>query len=405
MKVEVGLLIALVALGMLVFGLPGGVLAIAWPSMSDSFGVAVTSLGGVIAVFTATYTVASFVSGWFLRNVGLGVFLAVSATVMGSSFVAYAVVPEWWMLLVVAGGAGAGGGSLDAGLNIFAAVNLSARLTNWVHAFFSLGTLVGSTAMTGLLVIGAGWQWGYVIVGGAFAALVIGFAATRTRWHSGQAHSASVVGVAGLLDTLRLPAAWMGITAFGLYTALEVAAGVWSFTLLTEGRGLSVAAAGGWVSAYFGGLVAGRLVLGAFAGTVSLTHLLRFSSVLSVVGAVAFWQVQVNELNCVGLVLLGFGLGPIFPTLISATPSFVGAKHTPNAIGFQTAAAALGGGLLPAGVGFIAAATDLEAISVSLVFGSVLLLAVLWIFTTSQPGSDSTPAHGAPRPRQPGDGH
>jgi fucose permease len=82
----------------------------------------------------------------------------------------------------------------------------------------------------------------------------------------------------------------MGITAFGLYTALEVTAGVWSFTFLTEGRGLSVAAAGGWVSAYFGALVAGRLALGALAGTVSLSRLLRFSSALSVLGAVAFWQ-------------------------------------------------------------------------------------------------------------------
>ena len=386
MKVEVGLRIALAALGMVAFGLPDGVLAIAWPSMSDTFGVSVTSLGGVIAVFTATYTVASFASGWFLRKVGLGMFLAASAMVMGSSFAAYAVVPEWWMLLAVAGGAGAGGGSLDAGLNIFAVVNLSARLTNWVHASFSLGTLVGSTAMTGLLVIGAGWQWGYLVVGGAFGALVVGFGVTRTRWHSGHEHSSSVAGVASMLDTLRLPAAWMGIATFGLYAALEVAAGVWSFTLLTEGRGLSIAVAGGWVSAYFGGLVAGRLALGAFAGTVSLTHLLRFSSALSVLGAIAFWQVQVSELNYVGLVLLGVGLGPIFPTLISATPSFVGARHTPNAIGFQTAAAALGGGLLPAVIGIIAAITSLEAISVSLVFGSILLLAVLWIFAPFGPG-------------------
>jgi MFS family permease len=175
----VGLLIALAALGMIALGIPDCVLAIAWPSMSGSFGVAVTSLGGVLAAFTATYAVASFLSGRLLRNVGLGVFLAISATVMGSSFLAYAMVPGWWMLLVAAGG-----GSLDAGLNIFAAVNLSARLTNWIHAFFSLGTLVGSTAMTGLLVIGVAWQWGYVLVAVVFVVLVFGFSVTRARWSS-----------------------------------------------------------------------------------------------------------------------------------------------------------------------------------------------------------------------------
>ena len=109
MKVEVGLLIALVALAMIAFGLPDGLLAIAWPSMSDTFGVAVTSLGGVIIVFTVAYAVASSASGWFLRKVGLGTFLTIGAAVTGLSFAGYAVVPGWWMLFVVAGGAGAGG--------------------------------------------------------------------------------------------------------------------------------------------------------------------------------------------------------------------------------------------------------------------------------------------------------
>ena len=382
-----GLLIALAALGMVAFGLPDGVLAIAWPTMSESFDVAVTSLSAVIAVFTATYSISSFVSGWFLRNVSLGVLLAASTTVMGSSFLAYSVVPEWWMLLVVAGGAGIGGGSLDSGLNLFATVNLSARMTNWIHAFFSLGTLAGSAAMTGLLVIGSGWQLGFVMVGAVFALLVIGFTVTRKRWHSGQDHPARMVRNAGMLDTLRLPAAWIGIVAFGIYTALEVTAGVWSFTLLTEERGLSVAAAGGWVSAYFGGLVVGRLALGALAGTVSTAHLLRFCAVLALLGALAFWQTEVIELNYVGLVLLGVGLGPIFPTLISATPSYVGVRHTANSIGFQTGAAAVGGGLIPAGIGIVAAVTSLEAISFLLAISSVILLALLWLFTTSHPAA------------------
>ena len=330
------ILIVLAALAMIGFGLPAGVLSVAWPSMS--------------------------------------------ATLSGLGYVAFTVAPDWWWLLAVSATAGAGHGYLDTGMNLYAATQLSARATNWIHAFFGIGSLAGSSLMTGILLIGIGWQWGYVIVAAPFLVLILGFAVTRGRWHAGQAESGEVVKSAGTFETLRVPAVWMGVAAFVLHTAIEVAAGVWSFTLLTEGRGLSIGTAGVWVTAYFGGIVGGRIALGTFADRMSLVTLLRMSGVLSLVGTLLFWQFTVVELSFVGLVLLGFGLGPIFPTLVSATPSYVGKKHTQNSMGIQMGASAVGGGLLPAGVGIIAAAVGLEAVSVSLVVGAVLMLIVLWMF-------------------------
>jgi len=230
------------------------------------------------------------------------------------------------------------------------------------------------------LLVGIGWEWGYGIVAAPFIVLFFGFTATRSRWSNGKDDEAQDVATAGTFETLRVPGVWMGIAAFVLHTALEVAAGVWSFTLLTEARGLSVGSAGLWVTAYFGGLVAGRVVLGTFAGKLSLSSLFRIAGVLSLLGTLLFWQFTVVELSFVGLVLLGFGLGPIFPTLVSATPRYVGKRHTQNSMGIQMGASAIGGGLLPAGVGIIAATVGLEAVSVSLVIGSVMMLIVLWMF-------------------------
>ena len=118
--------------------------------------------------------------------------------------------------------------------------------------------------MTGILLVGFGWEWGYGIVAAPFIVLSFGFIATRSRWSTTQIHEedeSQEVAAAGTFETLRVPGVWMGISAFVLHTALEVAAGVWSFTLLTEARGLSVGSAGVWVTAYFGGLVAGRIAL------------------------------------------------------------------------------------------------------------------------------------------------
>jgi len=374
-------LIALAALAMIGFGLPSGVLSVAWPSMSDTFGVAVTSLGTVVAAYTVGYTISSFSSGWILRVSSLGLFLTFSAALSGLGYVAFAFVPSWWWLLAVSATAGAGHGYLDTGVNLYAATQLSARATNWIHAFFGLGSLGGSSMMTGILLIGLEWEWGYGIVAAPFIVLVFGFLATRSRWHNGDTESGEeVVVAAGTFETLRVPGVWMGITAFVLHTALEVAAGVWSFTLLTESRGLSVGTAGVWVTAYFGGLVAGRIALGTFADRLSLSSLFRLAGVLSLLGTLLFWQFTIVELSFVGLALLGFGLGPIFPTLVSATPRYVGKRHTQNSMGIQMGASAIGGGLLPAGVGIIAAAIGLEAVADSLVIGAVAMLVVLWMF-------------------------
>jgi fucose permease len=377
------ILIALAALAMIGFGLPTGVLSVAWPSMSDTFGVAITSLGTVVAAYTAGYTISSFSSGWILRISSFGLFLTFGAAVSGLGYVAFAFAPSWWFLLAVSTMAGAGHGYLDTGVNLYAATQLSARATNWIHAFFGLGSLGGSSMMTGILLIGVGWEWGYGIVAAPFIMLILGFTATRSRWSTTEIHEVDEpheVAVAGTLETLRVPGVWMGITAFVLHTALEVAAGVWSFTLLTEARGLSVGSAGVWVTAYFGGLVAGRIALGTLADKLSLSTLFRLAGVLSLLGTLLFWQFTVVELSFVGLVLLGFGLGPIFPTLVSATPRYVGKRHTQNSMGIQMGASAIGGGLLPAGVGILAAAVGLEAVSVSLVAFAVMMLIVLWMF-------------------------
>lgn len=377
------ILIALAALAMIGFGLPTGVLSVAWPSMSDAFGVAVTSLGTVVAAYTVGYTISSFSSGWILRVTSFGLFLTLGAAISGLGYVAFAFVPSWWFLLAVSAMAGAGHGYLDTGINLYAATQLSARATNWIHAFFGLGSLGGSSMMTGILLVGFGWEWGYGIVAAPFIVLSFGFIATRSRWSTTEIHEedeSQEVAAAGTFETLRVPGVWMGISAFVLHTALEVAAGVWSFTLLTEARGLSVGSAGVWVTAYFGGLVAGRIALGTFADKLSVSSLFRLAGVLSLLGTLLFWQFTVVELSFVGLVLLGFGLGPIFPTLVSATPRYVGKRHTQNSMGIQMGASAIGGGLLPAGVGIIAAAVGLEAVSVSLVAFAVLMLIVLWMF-------------------------
>jgi fucose permease len=78
-----------------------------------------------------------------------------------------------------------------------------------------------------------------------------------------------------------------------------------------------------------------------------------------------------------GLALLGFSIAPIFALMVSDTQERLGPVHAPNAIGFQIAAAAIGGGALPALAGVLAKNLGLEVIPPFLLAVTLTLLLLI----------------------------
>jgi fucose permease len=257
-----------------------------------------------------------------------------------------------------------------------------------------MGATIGPAVMTGVLAAGRPWQWGYAGVGIAQLALAGCFGLTRARWSAagGREDAAGRPTTpnrsAPLLHTLRLPGAWLGIAVFFVYAGLEVAAGTWAYTLFTEGRTIPAAIAGPWVSVYWGGLTVGRLLFGAVAPFAPIAFLLRLSLAGIVAGAGLIWLDPTTGLSFLGLAMTGLSLAPIFPSLIAGTPARLGAAHATNGIGFQVAAAVLGGSTLPTLVGVLARRAGLESIGPALLAAAILLLALHEaLVATSPPAS------------------
>jgi fucose permease len=230
--------------------------------------------------------------------------------------------------------------------------------------------------MTHVLMSGLAWGHGYQVLGAAQIALALAFAATMRLWRmqdesagSGSAPQAR----APLAATLRLPAVRLGVACFFLYVGLEAIAGTWIFSLL-RARGADTAAAGGAVSLYWGALFCGRVGL-ALLPQIPLDTRLRGCALVIVVAAC--WLALGCGPACdrLATALLGLAAGPVFPSLISATPMRVARAHSANAVGLQVAAAALGQSLLPAGVGIAAAVVGLELVPGALLACAALLLA------------------------------
>jgi fucose permease len=363
------LLAALAFLAFISLGLPDGLLGVAWPSMSDDFSLPLDALGLLVAIQTAGYLLSSFLSGRLLRVTSLGVVLAVSTLAAASALLGFSLATAWPLLLGFGFLAGLAGGAVDACLNAYGATHFSARVLNWLHASFGVGTTLGPFIVTAVLSSGGVWRVSYVIVGSFHVLLALTFFLTRRRWTEvatlGATHER--VDPARTRDTLRLPIVWLGMLTFYVYAGVEVVTAQWSFSLMTLQRGVPVATAGLLVGLFWGSLMVGRVLFGIVADRVPLVSTLAACMASAVLGALLFWLEPTRLVSFFGLMLIGFSVAPIFASLISLTPTRVGREHSDNAIGFQIASAGLGGASLTALVGLLATSVGLEVIGVSIV--------------------------------------
>jgi fucose permease len=371
------LLTLMVFLGFVSIGLPDGLTGVAWPSMRGYFGLPIDALGGLLVSYTVGYLISSFGSGRMLARISVGALLMLSCLATGVSLLGYAVVSHWGVVVVLGALAGLGGGAIDAGLNTYAATHFTARMVNWLHAFYGAGALSGPLLMTRLLQSGLPWQSGYAIVGGGQLVLAACFGLTLRRWNgehrSDGASLPEPVIAASNASTLRLTVVRYSTAIFFVYTGIEATAGAWAYSLLTESRGVPMMTAGVWVSLYWGALTMGRILSAMIAGRLSVRLLLRCCIAGQAAGALLVWLNLSTLSSFLGLALIGLASAPIFPTLIASTPDRIHRNHLANAVGFQIAAAVLGQSLLPALVGIMARRLGLEVVAPMLLMAGLLL--------------------------------
>jgi fucose permease len=355
-------------------GLPDGVLGVAWPSVRADLGLPLPALGALLAAATAGYLVSAAASGLLVERRGVGWLLATSSLLMVASAGAYALAPALPVVLLAGVLAGLGSGAIDAGLNAHAAVRFPPGLVTWLHASYGVGATLGPLLMTAMVAGGPGWRWGYGTLALVLGGMALAFARTRRAWDTpGFPRPAAPRGAGPGGPAGGWPAVASGLAFFFVYTGLEVTAGQWSFTLLSEGRGLDPAAAGGWVAAFWGGLTAGRLVSGVLAARVPPARLLQAATRGAPLPAALLWLDVDPAVSGAALAALGFLLGPVYPLAVAATPARVGAAAAPRVIGVQVAAAYLGTAALPGLAGVLSRAHGLEAI------GAVLTGAALGV--------------------------
>ncbi len=374
------LLITLVYAGFISLGMPDGLLSVAWPSMRATFGLPLDALGSLLLLFTAGYLLSSIFSGWMLQRVSIGMLLALSCLATSISLFGYALAPRWWILIAFGTLAGLGAGAIDAGLNTYVATYHSARTVSWLHACYGIATTSGPAMLTAILTSGRSWQFGYALVAAGQFGLAICFGLSRKLWPesvtSDKSKDSADQPSIPKARLWKLPAVWLSVAIFFVYTGIEAAAGAWPYSLFTEARGVSMMTAGSWASAYWGCFTAGRFISGFAANRISTRWLMRFCLIGIITGLTLLWLNLASLLSFAGVALVGLACAPIFPVMIATTPERFSEKQVASVIGLQISAAVLGQSFLPSLVGLLAGRIGLEVLAPALLIATIILLAL-----------------------------
>ena len=383
-------LLAIIYLAFISLGLPDTMLGSAWPEMHLQLAVPV-SYAGIISMLIATGTViASLTSDLLTRRLGTGRVTALSVALTAAALLGFSLAPSFWVLCLIALPYGLGAGAVDVALNNYVAIHFHARHMSSLHCFWGIGATLGPYIMGACLTGGWGWHGGYRTVGLIQLALTACLFLTLPLWRGArtQVNGASVEQTPspGALALLRLPGIKADLLALFAYQGLEQTIGLWAASFMVMARGISAQQAATWAALFYLGMTLGRLLSGFLTLRFTDQAMVRLGQGVTALG-ILLTVLPLGHLTlCAGLLCLGLGCAPIYPSLLHETPSNFGIALSQAVMGLLMACAYVGTTLLAPVFGLIA-----QNVSIRL-FPAYLLL-MLVIMTASCEVLNRKPKH------------
>lgn len=377
------LLLLIIYLAFISLGLPDSLLGSAWPAMYQEFCVPVSYAGGISMIIAVGTIVSSLQSDRLTKSFGTGKVTAASVFLTAAALFGFSISHSYASLCLWAVPYGLGAGSVDASLNNYVALHYAGRHMSWLHCMWGIGASLGPYIMGYALTGGAGWNMGYRYIAILQAALTAILIFSLPLWKKQAVSDTSDTGQPGgeeharplsLRQIIRIPGAKEVMITFFCYCALEQTAGLWASSYLVLRRGLSAETAAGFASLFYIGITAGRAFSGFLTMKLNDTQMIRLGQGLMLLGIGLLFLPSGSTVTLAGLIFIGLGCAPVYPSIIHSTPEHFGADKSQAMIGVQMASAYVGTCIMPPVFGFIA-----NHISVSLF--PVYLLAILALMT------------------------
>jgi fucose permease len=310
--------------------------------------------------------------------------MTAAAALGAASLAVWSVTWSWPVLLGASFLLGISRGLVDAGLNGYVALHGGVRRLGVLHGSYGIGTTLGAVLVVASLATGT-WRTAFVVMAGVEAALAVASGRLHARWPPEVAAGVEAVADDGRARTPTGVLIVVTMLCFAVLVGAEYSTGSWSYTLLTDGRGVGDTAAGLWVASYWVGLTAARFGLAAIGHRIDRVAVLNLSCGAALAGVGLLWWDPLG-IGALGLPLAGLGFANIFPTLVALMPDRLGPQRSSHVIGWSVAAASAGGAGVAAYAGVLVDRYGAWSIGPLLVIVTALLAALHLLLVRLAPG-------------------
>ena len=343
------LLLAVIYLIFISLGLPDSLLGSGWPSMRVDFGVPSSYAGFVSMTISCMTVISALLSPRMIRKFQTKwiIIASIALTVLG--LIGFSFSSRYWMLFVIAVPYGLGAGCIDASVNHYVANHYASSVMNFLHCFYGVGAVISPYIMAQALKLArwnAGYRWTAYIQLGILLVCILSLPLWKKSESQSEEESSDS---AGIMETLKVPGVTLTLLAFFAYCAGEATCFLWTPSYFAGTRpGLSAETVASFGSLIFGGLMLGRLIAGFISNKLGDKWLIRIGIAVELIGILlVFLPLKTHIVAAVGFVVIGTGMGPIYPAIQHLAPSNFGRKYSAAVIGMQMASAYIGSTFMP----------------------------------------------------------
>lgn len=377
----VSLLLAVIYLIFISLGLPDSLLGSGWPSMQVDFGVPSSYAGFVSMTISCMTVISALFSPRMIRKFQTKwiVIASIGLTVLG--LFGFSFSSQYWMLFMAAVPYGLGAGCIDAAVNHYVANHYTSSVMNFLHCFYGVGAVISPYIMSQALKLARwneGYRWTAYIQLGIMLVCILSLPLwKRNEGQSEEENSNS----AGIKETLKVPGVLLTLISFFAYCSGEATCFLWTPSYFAGTRpGLRAETVASFGSLIFGGLMLGRLIAGFISNKLGDKTLIRVGISVELLGILlVFLPVQGYIVAAIGFVVIGTGMGPIYPAIQHMAPSNFGRKYSAAVIGMQMASAYIGSTFMPMIFGQVQQTIGIGIMPVYLLIFAILNIGMLEI--------------------------
>ncbi len=345
-------------------GLPDSLFGVAWPVVHKEFLVP-ESFASLYSIITGICTGGiSLIAGSIIRKFGTPRVTFVSVILTACGLLGISFAPNIYVMMICTVIMGYGAGAIDTALNNYISLHYEARHMNWLHCFWGLGVTISPLIMSNFLNGETGsWRGGYrtiAIIQFCIALIVL---VSLKKWIK---HDKSVTDSTeeekkkgNFFSIFKIPGVITSILSQGLYCSMEFLIGTWGASFLVNSHSVSPDIAAKWISLYFGGIMIGRLISGFISFKASDKTLIRGGIITAFFG-ILLLLLPLGQASFIGLLLIGIGFGPIFPSILHSVPDRFGKEFSADITGFHMGGAYAVGFAVQLVFGYVATATTFK---------------------------------------------